>query len=141
MNAVRVVAYVDLLGSWAAITSAQAVSAGNCSPAIHGNQNQITVNCSDPTQLREMYRILKMIADNQLPLKRSCANLSQLRVEVSKLRNEAGKSGTTATQSGHDNAQTVVGSNATIQQYSTGDCSPNNVGSGNVTNCAQRSAP
>ena len=83
-----------------------------------------------------MYHILKMIADNQLPLQKVVQNLNQLRVEVSKLRNDAGKSGITATQSGRDNDQTVLGSNATIQQYSTGDCSPNNVGSGNVTNCA-----
>jgi hypothetical protein len=51
------------------------------------------------------------------------------------LRIESSKQGTTATQNGNGNSQTVVGSNTTIQQQSTGDCSPNNVGSGNITNC------
>lgn len=43
------------------------------------------------------------------------------------------------TQSGSDNNQTTVGPNAQINQQSSGDCSPNNIGNGNTTNCVPRS--
>lgn len=42
------------------------------------------------------------------------------------------------TQSGSGN-QTVVGPQSRITQQSSGDCSPNNIGNGNATNCESRS--
>jgi len=58
--------------------SNQASSIGNCSPAIVGNTNKVTVTCTDKKALTEVLVILNKIANNQLPTAEVLSKLDEI---------------------------------------------------------------
>jgi hypothetical protein len=83
-------------------------------------------------------RVVELSAE----LAESASQVAQLKAQVTELQAELkarpAMPTQRVTQSGSGN-QTVVGAQSRINQQSSGDCSPNNIGSGNTTNCEPKS--